>query len=197
MTVAKMEDKILYNIKLVILTELDPLTGMPKTGVTPIRVSTAEELKLKPVVSKGDEKVLRSDDVVLATAKTKDLVYGYDVEFKDNRFSIGIVQLIEGGTLVMDATETTKVIGYKSPMMSQGNLSKPFKTEIYVEEREGDDIIGYTVVTLNKCTGQAPEIEFKKGEFYSPNFTIDARENTKANKPIKEFGFVDALPSAS
>lgn len=189
--------KILYNIKLVILTELEASTGIVKVGAKPIRVDTSEEAKLKPVISKGDEKILRSDDQILATAKTPDLTYGYDLEFKDNRFSVEVLQLMEGGDITYDVTETTKIVSYKAPMMSEGNLSKPFKVDIYLEERDGDDIMGYTCLTLNKCTGNAPEFQFKKGDFYSPTFNIDARENTKASKPVKEFSFVDVLPVAS
>lgn len=184
--------KILYNVKKVVLTPLNEKTGAVLEPSNPINVTTAEEITLKPVISQGDEKILRSDDLIIATASQPDLVYGYEVELKDNRFDLAIVGLLEGGELVKTLE---KVTGYNSPMLAQGNLSKPFKTDIYVEERNGASIVGYVQVTLNYCLGTAPEFAFKRGEFYSPTFKINARENTVGNLPIKSIAFVDELPA--
>lgn len=186
--------KILYNVKMVVLRLIDESTGLVDAVAKPILVDTAEDIKLKPVTSKGDEKILRTEDKILASATQPDLTYGYDVELKDNKFSVEILSLFEGGTIHYDATETTKIIGYDSPLMDQGSASKPFVTEIYVEEKKGASVVGYVEMDLNYCTGKAPEFEFKKGEFYSPTFSIDSRENTLANKPIKSFKFISELP---
>ena len=186
--------KILYNIKRVILRPLDETTGLNKTDAKAIIVTTAEEAKLKAVVSKGSEKILRTEEVIIATATQPDLLYGYELEFKDNTFSIEMLQLTEGGTITYDETEKTKIVGYESPLLNDGALSKPFATEIYVEERKGSSIVGYTALILNYCTGLAPDFEFKRGDFYSPTFKINARENTIANKPIKSIKFLKEIP---
>lgn len=186
--------KILYNIKRVVINELDEKTGLEVVGSNPIFIKTAEEAKLKALISKGDEKILRTDDEILATASTPDLVYGYDLEFKDNKFSINFLSLVEGGKIRYDEKETSKIVGYDSPMMSDGYLSKPFKTSIYVEEKIGASVVGYVVFILNYCIGKAIDFEFKKGEFYSPTFAIEAKENTIAQKPVKSIDFVKELP---
>lgn len=187
--------KILYNVKRVVLRLIDETTGLVDSKVDPILVDTAEQVKLKPVTSKGEEKILRTEDRILASATQPDLTYGYDVELKDNKFSVEILSLFEGGTITYDSVDKTKIIGYDSPLMDQGNACKPFVTEIYVEEKKGASVVGYVEMDLNYCTGKAPEFEFKKGEFYSPTFSIDARENTLANKPIKSFKFLKTLPA--
>lgn len=203
--------KILYNVKRTVLTPLNPETGLKEEESTAIFVESAEEVNMKPVISKGEEKILRTDDAIIATATQKDLTYGYDVELKDNRFDINLIQLVEGGTIRYEGhsiglstskdeerksskLKSKKIIGYDSPMLDDGNLSKPFMAEIYVEERKGSSVVGYVKVTLNWCTGSAPEFNFKRGEFYSPSFSIIARENTIANKPIKSLDFVKSLP---
>ena len=187
--------KILYNIKRVTLELLDETTGLIKEGENPVVIDTAEEAKLKAVISKGAEKILRTEDRIIATATQPDLTYGYEVELKDNTFSIEILGLVEGGTIKYDETDETKIIGYDSPLLDEGSLCKPFATNIYVEERKGSSLVGYVKLTLNYCLGKAPEFEFKKGEFYSPTFSIDARENTLANKPIKNIEFIKTLPT--
>lgn len=183
---------ILYGIKKVVLTELDPATGAVKTG-TPIicTVTTAEEAELEPVLSEGEEKVLRTDDKILAIARTPDLLYGYNLKLKDNTFDVNVASLIEGGVI---RKEETEIVGYDSPKLADGATMKPFQAEIYVANYEGDSIKGYVKVTLTNCTGKAPKLGFKK-DFFAPEFEIKARENTKASKSVKLIDYVDALPA--
>lgn len=183
---------ILYGIKKVVLTELDPATGLVK-ALTPIicSVTTAEEAELEPVLSEGDEKVLRTDEKILAIARTPDLLYGYNLKLKDNTFDVNVASLVEGGTI----RKVGEVIeGYDSPKLADGATMKPFQAEIYVANYAGDSITGYVKITLNNCTGKAPKLSFKK-DFFAPEFEIKARENTLASKPIKSVDYVDELPA--
>lgn len=181
---------VLYGIKKVVLTELDPATQLPKT-TTPVSctITTAESCELEPVVSEGAEEVARTEDKILAIVRTPDLLYGYDVTFVDNTFEPSVTSLIGGLTVTEgdgDATVST-------PMMSEGATMKPFKLEMYVANYEGDSIKNYVKITLNNCSGKAPKFSVGK-EFYAPEFEIKAREATKAKLPIKTISYVDELP---
>lgn len=183
---------ILYGVKLVVLTELDPATELAKGGGVVCRVDTAEEAELTGVFAKGEEKVQRTDDKILAVVNTDDLLYGYDLKLKDNTFNVNIMGLLEGGTI----RKTGEVInGYDTPMMASGSLMKMFKAEIYVANYEGNSIVNYTKITLNKCKGKVDKLVYKS-DFFAPEFTIDAREATKASKPIKNIDYVSSLPAA-
>ena len=46
---------ILYNIKKVVLTELDDSTGTAKSGGVVSHIKTAQKAELEPVLSEGDE----------------------------------------------------------------------------------------------------------------------------------------------
>lgn len=184
---------ILYGVKLVVLTELDALTGAVKSGAKPIFIETAEEVELDPVISAGDEKVHRDDTKILAIASTPDLLYGYNFKLKDATFSPEVAALIEGSNVTYDTVDTTKVKSYSTPMLAEGAKMKPFKADVYVANYEGDSIKDYSMITLNKCSGKAPKMSLKK-DFYAPEFEIKARENTKASKPIKDVSYVTTLP---
>lgn len=183
---------ILYNIKKVVLTELDPATGKAKTSGVVSHIKTAQKAELEPVLSEGEEDILRSDTNILAVVRTDDLIYGYDVKLTDNQFDDTVAGLV-AGYKVTSVTSPTKTQKLSTPMMSEGNIAKPFKLEIYVANYSGDSIVNYAKVTLNKCTGKFPTMTVGDG-FFAPEFEIKARENTKANLPIKEIEFVDALP---
>ncbi len=186
---------VLYGVKLVVLTELDPKTQDVKAD-SPIicRVETGEEVELEPVLSEGKEDVARTDDRILAIVRTPDLLYGYNFKFKDNTFDPTVSALIGGGTLKKGGTGGQDVVGFSTPMMSEGATMKPFKAEVYVANYEGDSIKNYVKITLNNCSGKAPKMTVGK-DFYAPEFEIKAREATKAKKPIKDIEYVDSLPS--
>lgn len=181
---------ILYNIKKVVLTELDPATGKPKaSGGVVCHIKTASKAELEPVLSEGEEDVLRSPEQILAVVRTDDLIYGYDVKLTDNTFDAKAAGLIAGYKVTgQDSSEK-----WETPMMTEGFTGKPFKTDIYVANYSGDSIVNYCMITLNKCIGKFPNMTIGDG-FYAPEFEIKARENTKASLPIQTISFVDELP---
>ena len=183
---------ILYNIKKVVLTELDPATGAPKAeGGVKATIETAQKAELEPVLSEGEEDVLRAPEKILAVVRTDDLIYGYDVKLTDNTFGPEVAGLVAGYKVTKGgASQKDK---YATPMMNEGFTGKPFKLDIYVANYSGDAIVDYAKVTLNKCIGKFPTMSIGDG-FYAPEFEIKARENTKASLPIKEITFVNELP---
>lgn len=188
---------VLYGVKRVVLTELDPATQLPKDQGIVCHIETGESAELEPVVSEGEENVKRTDDKILAVVRTEDLLYGYDMTFVDNTFDPTIASLIGGGKVTKGSKESgSTVTGFETPMMSEGATMKPFKAEIYVANYEGDSIKNYVCITLNNCKGKAPKFSVGK-DFYAPEFEIKAREATKAKKPIKSISYVDALPVVS
>lgn len=186
--------EILYNIERVDLTELDPSTGKPAAGETAIKttIKTAKEAKLAAVISEGAEEILRTATNILAVVREDDLLYGYDFTFTDNTFDIKAAQLVAG--YVKSTADSAGENDLQTPMMNQGNTGKPFMTDIYVANYEGDSIKNYCKITLNKCLGKFPDMTVGS-EFYAPEFSIKARENTKAKLPIKSIAWVDSLPA--
>ena len=184
---------ILYNIKKVVLTELDPKTGAPKAsdGVK-ATIETAQKAELEPVLSEGEEDVLRAPEKILAVVRTDDLIYGYDVKLTDNTFSADVAGLVAGYKVTKGSNSQKDK--YATPMVSEGFTGKPFKLEIYVANYSGDSIVDYAKVTLNKCIGKFPTMSIGDG-FYAPEFEIKARENSAAKLPIKEITFVDEIPA--
>jgi|GEM_PF-2441797 len=184
---------VLYGVKLVTLEEIDKVTQLPVEGGVKCRINTAESAEMEAVSSEGEENVQRTDDRILAIVRTPDLLYGYDVTLTDNTFDAEVAALIEGG--IIDKDEAGNVIGYRAPFISEGSTNmKPFRANIYVANYEGDSIKNYVVITLNNCSGSAPGMNAAK-EFYAPEYTIKAREATKAGLPIKSLSYVNELPA--
>lgn len=187
-----MSKDVLYGVELLVLTELDPATQLAKSNGVVCRVETGESANLEPVISEGEETVQRTKDRILGIARTEDLLYGYNLTFKDTTFDTAIAALI-GGSKVTGSDLSTVVT---DPMLSEGATMKPFKAEIYVANYDGDSIENYAVITLNNCKGKAPKFALGK-EFFAPEFEIKAREATKAGLPIKKISYVATLPAVA
>lgn len=182
---------ILYGVKLLVLEELDEKTQLPKEGGVTCYATTGQSAELEPVVSEGEEKVARSDTQILAIVRTPDLLYGYNLKLVDNTFDINAAALIEGGAVKKD--DDGNVIGYDSAMLADGATMKLFRATIYVANYQGDAIVNYVKLTLNKCEGKAPTIKVGD-DFFAPEFEIKAREATRAGLPVKGLDYVDELP---
>lgn len=183
---------VLYGIELVVLTELSPDTQQPKPSGVVCRIETGDNASLEPVISEGEETVHRTRNRILGIARTEDLLYGYNMTFKDTTFDPAVAGLISGGKVT--GTGTSTVI--EDAKLADGATMKPFRAEIYIGNYEGDAIVNYAVLTLNYCKGKAPK--FAVGaEFFAPEFEIKAREATIAGLPIKKISYVDELPSAA
>lgn len=180
---------ILYGIKRAIVTELDNVSGEVLEGGVSTVIKTAEQATLSPVFSEGAEEILRNETNILAVVRSDDLLYGYDLTFKDNQFDLKSAQLLGG--YQVEGEEGAEVV--KTPMLKDGAVPRPFKMELYVANYEMDAIVGYAKITLNKCFGKFPEMTVGK-EFFAPEFEVKARENSAANLPIVSIEFVDALP---
>lgn len=182
---------ILYGVKLLVLEELDEKTQLPKEAGAKCYATTGKSAELEPVVSEGEEKVARSDTRILAIVRTPDLLYGYNLKLVDNTFDVNAAALIEGGA-IRKGTDG-EVEGYDSAMLADGATMKPFRATIYIANYQGDTIVNYVKLTLNKCTGKAPTIKVGD-DFFAPEFEIKAREATKAGLPVKSIDYVDELP---
>ena len=182
---------ILYGVKLLVLEELDEKTQLPKEGGVTCYASTGKSAELEPVISEGEEKIARSDTQILAIVRTPNLLYGYDIKLVDNTFDVNVAALIGGGAVRTD--ESGEVIGYDSAMLAEGATMKPFRASIYVANYMGESIVNYVKITFNRCEGNAPTMKVGD-EFFAPEFSIKAREATKAGLPVKSLDYVDELP---
>ena len=104
----------LYGIKKVVITELDATTGAAASSGKTFKIKTAKKAELEPVISEGEESILRNDTHILATVRTDDLLYGYNLTFTDNSFDVDMAGLI-AGYKVTGSEATLKVT---TPMLS-------------------------------------------------------------------------------
>lgn len=196
------EKTVLYGVALIIVEELDPLTQLPLEGGIVGRITCAESLSFEPnlesgtttnvICNKPNPATNMINPTVIATLSIDDVLIDYDVTLTDNQFDPVLMGLFSGATIIYDE-ETGAIVSMCSPMLSEGQNSRPFRMTVYVSEVQGSSITGYSVFTFNYCVGKYPSFDFEDA-FYTPEFEIKAKEATLAGLPIWCWTQVDTLP---
>lgn len=180
------EGKALVNIVRaeIVTEETDPKT---------FAFDTAEEAKLEPAVSEGEENILRVKNRIVATNRTEDIAYGYEIDLSDNVLIPEILEVVDGGALRYDDVETDLVVGYDAPVSGQTVSRQLFTINLYTEEKDADgETLKYAKLSFLHCKGKPVGWELKDGEFFVPQFKVSSRPK-KGEKPYT-LDFVDTLP---
>lgn len=188
MAVEKITEKPIVNIvRVEIVTEEDS----PKT----YRFDTASEATYAPVVSEGEEKVLRIKNTILATNKTEDIQYGSDLNFTQVVMVPEVLAIVDGGTLnTTGELDSKKITGYTPPVVGSPVNRTKFTTKIYTEEKDGDgETLGYQCFAFKGCKGKPVAFTFKDGEFMAPAYTVSSRVK-KGTVPYN-LDFLESLPA--
>ena len=192
---AQADGDVLYNVKRVEFIELDPATGADKVSGVKIKVDCDSEIALEPLLLEGEVKTLRDSRRIIARAKEEDLLEGMKLTLTMVKFPVTVLPLVQGGTLRMgNEPNTKKVTGYDAPMMAAAINKTPFKVILFVENYKGTAVENYLRFTFWQCEGKAMALEFKK-DFFTPKMEVTAVENSKINKPIYSFDYIDSLPT--
>lgn len=189
---------VLYGVQRVFFQELDPDTMLPPvneegevTGFT-YMAKCAESFSAEPQVEEGEQtnRKCPSTNAILASYTQDDSIYGYDVTLTENEINWLVFALINGFDTNIDP-DTQALISLSMPMMADGLNFKPFRMIIFSAGYTGDDIESFAVFVFNKCKGTLTTIEVEQ-DFWQPEYTIRAREATKADRPILSIGFYNS-----
>lgn len=187
MAIEKLTEKPIVNIvRVEIVTEED--------SAKTYRFDTASEATYAPVVSQGNETILRIKNTILATDKTEEIQYGSDINLSQVVMVPEVLAIVDGGTLVTTGeSETLKVTGYNPPSVGTVVNRVKFTTKIYTEEKDADgETLGYQCFAFKGCKGKPVSFNFKDGEFMAPQYTISSRVK-KGTAPYN-LTFLEELP---
>lgn len=190
---------VLYGIDSIIFQTIDPDTLLPGEDSRLYNLRCAETVDLEPNVEEGEESIKRcnSTGAVLANRRQPDSFVGYDITLTDNEWNAGVMALVNGFDFLPTTAETSEAITtLVTPFISEGMDFKPFRLVMFAANYEGSTIKNYVVFVLNYCMGRVSPISL--GQDWSQfEYTINAREGTKANLPVMSIGYYtgDTAPS--
>lgn len=173
----------------IVLAEVITEDAVPQTWY----FDTAQNANIDPNLSEGQENVLRVKNKILATNRTEDIVVGYDVTLSSNTLIPQLFAIVDGGELVFDDTDTTKVISYNAPVAGKPVARKKFTLNLYTEEKDIDgNTLQFVKFGFKNCAGKPVSFSLEDGEFFVPEMVIRSRPKA-CERPIY-MDFLDELP---
>ena len=154
----------------------------------------ASEATVEAYVSEGEEQELRVKNVIKAQNKTEDIVKGYDITLTSATMVAEILSLVDGGTVVYDDTDPTKIKRYDAPVVGEPVKRTPFTAKIYTAEKDVDGSdVSYVCFNYKHCTGTPVNYSLVDGEFFAPELTFKSRP--KMGESPVSIEFLDELPA--
>ena len=157
--------------------------GFDTANQIAVEVQTEEEDAVRLVV-KGR---LRAQKPATTT------ITGNQITLTDNVFNPELVLILQGGTIVYDQSDTTKVVSYAPPVAGSADTGEVFKLNAYsAQYNAAGQIVNYEKITYPNCTGVPVAFGAEDGSFRAPEYTINSAPNTGESPYV--ITYVDELP---
>lgn len=163
--------------------------GTPKSPTDSLWVNTPQEATVEAEILEGEVAQLRGGDRLLTEVREDDVLTSVTVTFSNARFSAKLVQLVDGGILILEGPD---YVGYDAPSKEAQGEGRPiFWAEIYVRNFSAKGVADqFGKLTLPYCKGHAVAIlSASDREWSIPTFSMRGMEN-----PLGGTGGIPAGP---
>lgn len=165
-----------------------------QVGTDEFGFDTANQIEVEPQVEEEDAVKLVVKGRLRAQKKAIRTVTGNQITLHDNVFNPELVLILQGGTILYDSVDTSKIIGYNPPAAGSSDKGSSFTLNAYsAQYNAAGQIVQYEKISYPNCTGQPVAFGAEDGAFRAPEYTIDSAPNT-GEYPY-QISYVDALPT--
>ena len=155
---------------------------------------TSNKIEVEPQIEEEDAVKLIIKGKIKAQKPKVSTVTGNEITLTDNVFNPELVLVLQGGEILYDAVETSKIIGYNPPTSGSSDKGEVFKLNAYSAQYDASgQIVQYEKITYPNCQGQPVAFGSEDGAFRAPEYTITSAPKT-GERPY-EIRYVDTLPT--
>lgn len=153
---------------------------------------TSNKIEVEPQIEEEDAVKLVVKGILRAQKPKTSTVTGNEITLSDNVFNPELVLVLQGGEILYDAENTSKIIGYNPPAAGSSDKGEVFKLNAYSAQYDASgQIVQYEKITYPNCQGQPVAFGSEDGAFRAPEYTITSAPKT-GERPY-EIRYVDAL----
>ena len=156
--------------------------------------TTANQIQVEPQTEEEDAvKLVIKGKLISQKPKTTTLT-GHQITLTDNVFTPELVVILQGGQIVYDQSETTKVTGYNPPTAGSSEKGEVFTLNAYSAQYDASgQIVQYEKISYPNCQGQPVAFGSEDGAFRAPEYTIDSAPRN-GERPY-QITYVESLPA--
>lgn len=172
------------------------LVTISVAGETEIALDTASSVAVDPQIETIDAVKLIVKGVLKAQKLETSTLTGHQITLTDNVFTPELVKILQGGTIIYDSEETTKIIGYKPPVVGSSDKGSVFTLRCYsAQYNTAGQIVQYERITYPNCQGVPVAFSAEDGTFRVNEYTINSAP-ANGQSPY-EIDYVESLPTIS
>lgn len=154
---------------------------------------TSNKVGVEPQTDETDGVKLIVKGILRAQKKKQITVTGNQITLTDNVFNPELVLILQGGTIVYDTEDNTKIIGYDAPVVGSSDKGEEFTLNCYSAQYDAaGTIVNYEKISYPNCTGEPVAFNSEDGAFRAPEYTINSAPSK--GQPPYSIRYVDALP---
>lgn len=154
---------------------------------------TANKIEVEPQIEEQDAVKLVVKGILRAQKPKMATLTGNEITLTDNVFNPELVLILQGGTIVYDTIDTTKIVGYNPPAAGSSDKGEVFKLNAYSAQYDAaGQIVQYEKISYPNCQGQPVAFASEDGVFRAPEYTIVSAP--KQNEYPYQITYVAELP---
>lgn len=154
---------------------------------------TANKVEVEPQIEETDAVKLVVKGILRAQKPKESTLTGNQITLTDNVFNPELVVVLQGGEIVYDTTDTTKIVGYNPPKAGDSDKGEVFGLNCYSAQYDASgQIVQYERIHYPNCQGQPVAFNAEDGTFRTPEYTINSAPKTGERPYV--ITYVDSLP---
>lgn len=159
--------------------DVEMVTIKTDDGATEIALKTANKIAVEPQVEEIEPQKLIVKGQLIAQKKGQKVLTGNRITMTDNVINPQLLKVLQGGTIVMDSVDPTKVKSYTPPVSGSTDKGKSFELCCYSAQYNAAGIIvAYEKITYPNCTGNPFSPQTEDGVFRAAELVIDSAPDT-------------------
>lgn len=139
---------------------------------------TANQIETEIQVEEQDAVRLVIKGILRAQKPKQTTVTGVQITLHDNVFNPELVKILQGGTIVYDSTDPTKVVSYAPPVAGSAESRTKFTLNAYsAQYNASGTIVQYEKTSFPNCLGDPIAFNTEDGTFRAPEYVINSMPN--------------------
>lgn len=151
------------------------VTIKPDSGTEEFAIDTANKVSVAADIETVNAVKLIIKGKLKAQKREQSVLTGHTITLSDNVFIPEVVKVLQGGTIVFDDTDPTKIISYTPPVVGSAVGGQQFTTCLYTARYDASgEIIGYEKVEYPNCKGKPIALSNDDTTFRANEYTISS-----------------------